>query len=189
MRFFNLYQHEETGRTQISSENPGKQWACVGKDVVATPDGSYVLFDAHDKERMSGEYLLLQEMLDKAGVPREENGAILSLWGRVIRLPNSTPPACCHNAVRRRGEAVNKKIPTVRRAKWHRECDRWQVQNEDGRLCSCNGFEPFCEAGNWWNMPNLMYGAPWNGGPKLKPPKDYAKTLRRIVDKPRKTKS
>jgi hypothetical protein len=84
--FYNLYQHEETGRTQISNLPPGERWTCVGTDVVSSLDGSYLIFDAHDTERIAGEARMLLKQLTEAGVPHYENGAKLSLWDRVLRM-------------------------------------------------------------------------------------------------------
>lgn len=89
---------------------------------------------------------------------------------------------------------MSKSIPTVRRAKWHRKSDKWQVQNEDGELCSLNtrSSKPPVPShsvlGRWdaGEIPGFWASsANWKSGPKREAPADYTKTLRRIIDAPK----
>ena len=80
---------------------------------------------------------------------------------------------------------MSKSIPTVRRAKWHRKGDKWQVQNAGGELFSCGGFAPKPIYGGFWRFSGRLPVFPWKFGPKSKAPKDHSKTMRRIIDAPK----
>jgi hypothetical protein len=75
-------------------------------------------------------------------------------------------------------------IPTVRRSTWHRNTDRWQVQEDTGRLCATHGRkQPTPEDNGGWcsNGTTDIAFTYWRFGPTRKAPKDFRLTLRRIA--------
>jgi hypothetical protein len=81
------------------------------------------------------------------------------------------------------------KIKTVRRAKWHRGFDRWQVQDEEGGLWATAGSRPRpieIEGGCPWENSRPTANNTWTSGPLRDPPEDFTTTLRRIINPPQK---